>query len=125
MEVATSKNTFLKSLPREDKPLLDDQHESLCANYTNDLGLRCKKASGEGEVIAAIALKSLIGCIKFVHGRRNVMGRSNVTSRDASSLLKTAKDCASAKASKGRANPLTKEKVLEELKKIEKCRCFS
>ena len=51
-EVATSKATFLKSLPRGDKPSLDDQYEALCSNYVNDLGLRCKKGSGEKEVIA-------------------------------------------------------------------------
>ena len=37
---------------------------------------------------------------------------------NASSLLKTVKDCTSAKVNKGRANPLTKEKVPEELKKL-------
>ena len=91
-------------------------------NYLNNLELRYKGGSGGEEITIIEVLKLLINCVKFVYGHRDILGWSHIKLYNSSLLLRVVKDCISVKVNKERANPLTKVKVLEDLKKVEECK---
>ena len=74
-EGMTSTTACLKSTLKEDKPSIDDHHESLGANYLNALRPMHKGTPDREEKTAISVLNLLNGCVKLVHGCRDAMGK--------------------------------------------------
>lgn len=118
-EAAHNKAAFLSSLPKDGKPSIDDQHQAFAVRFLNDSGLGFKGGTGGEEAIAKNALRLMVGTLKFVNERRTTMGRSRVRLYDSSALLRDVKGCVSAKAKSTKENPLTKDMVMDQIKKVD------
>ena len=121
-ENAINKEEYLKTLPADKKPTIDEQYEAYTVQFLNDSKLGYKGGSGGEEMVAKKALKLTAASLKFVSGYRNIMGRSRVTMYDSSSLLRNTKGCVSSKAKKVKATKLTKDMVMHQIEKVDECR---
>jgi hypothetical protein len=120
-EAAVNKEGYLESLPIDKKPTITEQVEALVADFLNDNDLGFRGGSGGEEPRALKALKLLVDIVVFMHDRRATLGRSRVTMYRSSMLLRCVNDCVSARVRGMKRSPLTKDKVVDQLSKIDKC----
>ena len=118
---ATNKENYLKSLPANAKPTIDQQYQAFTAQFLNDCQLQYKGGTGGEEIVAKNALKLAAAVLKFVSIHRDAMGRSCVMMCNSSVLLRSTMGCISSKVKKVKGTKLTKAIALDALKKVEEC----
>ena len=103
-EAAPNKATYLSSLPKKDKPSIDEQIEAFGASFLTDHGLGYKGGTGGEDTIAKNGMRLMLATLKFVNDRRSVMGRSHVGMYECSAMIQDVKSCVSAKTNREREN---------------------
>ena len=107
-EAAPNKATYLSSLPKKDKPIIDEQIEAFGARFLTNRGLGYKGGTGGEDTIAKNGMRLMLATLKFVNDRRSVMGRSHVGMYESSALLQDVKSYVSAKTNRGGGESIDK-----------------
>ncbi len=86
-EEAPNKSAYLKSVPADLKPSIDEQYDAFGVHFLNDNNLGYKSGAGGEEKRALYAQKLMVGVLKFVNKRRTIIGYNQVGKYENSALL--------------------------------------